>query len=55
MCGIAGHVGIQKVSNKSLNNCLMSMEKRGPDSYGYKFFEFKKKISIFNTFKVKNN
>ena len=44
MCGIAGHVGIQKISDKSLNNCLMSMEKRGPDSYGYKFFKFKKKL-----------
>ena len=44
MCGIAGHVGNQEISNKSLNNCLMSMEKRGPDSHGYKFFSFKKNL-----------
>lgn len=45
MCGIAGHVGIKEISDKSLNHCLASMEKRGPDAFGYKFFKFKKKIT----------
>jgi len=44
MCGIAGHVGNQEISNKILNNCLLSMEKRGPDSHGYKFFKFKNNL-----------
>ena len=44
MCGIAGHIGTEKISEQNLNNCLDTMEKRGPDSFGYKFFKNKNKL-----------
>ena len=44
MCGIAGYYGSKKIERYKINNCLETMEKRGPDSNGAKFLKYKNKF-----------
>lgn len=38
MCGIAGHIGIEKRTNYQITSALSSMKQRGPNAYGHCHF-----------------
>ena len=41
MCGIAGYIGTKKFSSSDIKKILTLMERRGPDSNGYKYIKNK--------------
>ena len=48
MCGIAGYIGQKRFAKKKIDEILLSMKRRGPDSFGFKEInELKKNLSLF--------
>ena len=48
MCGIAGYIGRKNFNNKKINQILNLMDRRGPDSKGFKKINLKQKqINLF--------
>ena len=51
MCGIAGYIGTNVISQNKINNCLDKMKRRGPDSQNFYNFEHEsgKKIYLLHS------
>ena len=48
MCGIAGYIGKENFNNKKVTRILNLMDRRGPDSKGYKKITLEQKqINFF--------
>lgn len=47
MCGIAGYIGVKKLSSNEVRSTLKLMRRRGPDSSNYFYVEIKKKHYYF--------
>ena len=49
MCGIAGYIGKENFNNKKVTRILNLMDRRGPDSKGYKkILEQYKRVNLIN-------